>query len=169
MAKKRKSSKRRKPNYGNKPTVVQKSSRKPWIIVGAVALAVAIALTVVLALVLGSSDSDIDLAAAEVSLKKAGYTVGKYVPELSGYNGVVESLTATLTENSSGSLSDYVNTDKEVVNCVRFNNEENAKSAYEIFLGKWSEKYEEYGLIGNTVYFGTADACDIATATLEEI
>ena len=152
---------------GKKKAVVAPSSKKRWIIAGA-ALALAIALTVILILVFAGSDNDVDLAAAEASLKNAGYSVGNYVPELNGYNGVVKALAATYEKGSFDTLADYVNAEKEVVNLVQFNNEENAEIAYEIFCAKWSDKYDEYGLVGNTIYFGTDNACDLAVIIVDE-
>ena len=172
MSKKKSSPTKNMKNKGGnnkksrKKAVVAPSYKKRWIIIGA-ALALAIALTVTLILVF-CSDEDVDFDVAESNLKKAGYSMGNYVPELNGYNGVVKTLAATYEKGSFDTLADYVNAEKEAVNLVKFNNEENAEIAYEIFCAKWSDKYDEYGLIGTTVYFGTSDACDIALTTLEE-
>ena len=104
---------------------------------------------------------------AEANLKGEGYKISNYVTELNGYNGVTKSMSASYSEKESGSLSDYVNAEKEIINFVKFDTEENAELAYEIFCAKFGDKYDKYGVVGDIVYFGTSDALDIAT-TIEK-
>ena len=144
---------------------VQKStSKKPLIIVAA--LIAAVALAVILILVC-NSDPEINWEKAEANLKGEGYKISNYVTELNGYNGVTKSMSASYSEKESGSLSDYVNAEKEIINFVKFDTEENAELAYEIFCAKFGDKYDKYGVVGDTVYFGTSNAFDIAT-TIEK-
>jgi len=159
-----KNSSKKRTNGKKQVQTKSNNTRKLWIGIAALLL---IALTVTIILVC-CSGPEIDWDMAEANLKKAGYTMGSYVPELSGYKGVVKSMSASYSESSSDSLSDYVNSEKEVINFVRFNNEENAKQAYEIFCQKWTDKFDEYGIVGDTVYFGTSDAFDIATEIEEQ-
>lgn len=140
----------------------KKSSKKLWIILASLLAVIAITVTVVLVCCLSGPGSYIDLELAEANLKKAGYEVTNYAPELNGYYGVVKTVSATYTENKSDSLADYVNAEKEVIYLVKFDSEENAQEAYTLFCQKWTDKYDEYGIAGDTVYFGTSDALDIA-------
>lgn len=139
-------------------------SKKLWVALCAVALAVI--LTVVLVVVC-NIEPTIDWEAAEANLRAEGYEIGSYVPELNGYNGFVKTMSATHTEQKSDSLADYINAEKETINFVQFDTEENASLAYEVFCSKWSDKYDKHGVVGDTVYFGTSDAFDIATSVEE--
>ncbi len=154
-----KNSSKKRANGKKQAQTKRVNSKKLWIGIAALLL---IALTVTLILVC-CSGPDINWELAEANLKKAGYEMGDYVPELNGYNGVVKAMTASFAENNSDSLADYVNSEKEVINFVKFNSEDNAEQAYEIFCQKWTDKYDEYGIAGDIIYFGTSDALDIAT------
>lgn len=142
------------------------ASKKLWIAVGG-AILLAIALTVILILVCGS-EPEFAWETLEKDLNDAGYSVGDYVAELNGYKGVVKTLYAFYSKTNFETLADYVNAEEiEVINFVQFNNEENAKSAYELFLSKWADKYDKYGMTGEIIYFGTSEAYDIATKNLK--
>ena len=148
----------------NKKYVKKKSNKKLWIALGAIAAA--IILTVVLILVC-NTEPIINWEKAEQSLKAQGYEIGSYVPELNGYEGYVKAMSASYTENKGGSLADFVNKEKEIINFVQFDSEESATRAYEMFSSKWDDKYDKHGVVGDTVYFGTSDAFSIATSVEE--
>ena len=160
MSKKKSSPSKKTVNKKKYTSKKKVASKKPWVALGI--LVAAVVLTVVLVVVCNTSPV-INMVAAEANLKAEGYEIGNYVPEFNGYTGVVKTMSASYVNNSSGSLADYVNAEKEIINFVEFDSEDNATQAYEIFASKWDGKYDKYGVVGKTVYFGTSDAFDIAT------
>ena len=164
MSKKKSSPSKKTANKKKYTSKKKGGSKKLLIALGIIAAAVV--LTVVLVLVCNTSPV-IDWEAAHINLKAQGYEIGSYVPELNGYNGVVKTMSASYTQNSSGSLADYVNAEKEIINFVEFDSEENAAQAYEMFASRWDDKYDKHGVVGKTVYFGSSDAFDIATSVEE--
>ena len=146
----------------NKNVQVKKSSYKKILISVIIAMVVA-ALGIVI--VLCSIGPDIDFEQAKVNLKKAEYKISDYVPKAKAYVGVVDQLSATFSLSSSDSLSDYVSGDVEEINFICFDTEENAENAFDDFEAKWSDTYEECGLNGKIIYFGTSNALNVAVTT----
>lgn len=160
MAKKNNSNSKaysKKGGAKNKKYVKKKGlSKKAWL--GIFVLVIAVSLSVILPIC--TSTPSIDIDAAEISLKNAGYVVNDQISKQVSYTGIVKTLSGTYVNSTSDSLSDYVNANVDEINFICFDTEENAEIAFEDFSTKYQNDYEECGISGSIIYYGTSNALD---------
>lgn len=153
----------KRKNTKTKQANVKKGLSKKAIIAIVCAAVAVVAATVIIIACCVSQKSEFDMAKVKASLERAEYTVTDYVPEVKGYVGVTQTLSATYAKPASDSLADFINAKKEKICFVEFDSAENAKKAFVDFKAKWGEEYEVYNISGNIFYFGTKAAFKAAT------
>ena len=158
--------KKKKPKEKRPLTLEEMEQRakkvKKISIISACALAVVIAAIIIIVLI-ATSVPDIDMEFAKSSLKNAGYEISDNVPEAKQFTGVTEKVLASFSLKDSDDLSAIVNAGSKKISFICFDTEDNAEKAYDSVKSQWSGVYEEYGISDNIIFFGVAEAFEIAT------
>ena len=159
--------KKKKPKEKRPLTLEEMEERakkvKKALIIGACVLA-AIIIALAIIIPIATATPDIDIEYAKSSLTKAGYELSDNVPEAKQFTGVKEKILASYSLKDSDDLSDIVNAGAEKISFICFDTEDNADEAYDSVKSVWSDLYEECGVSGNIIFFGTSKAFNLAIA-----